>query len=296
MKIEHTEQSTPAKIKLYFMSELLKIQNQIKHADWPFIIQNFLIYFISIAVGLFFFSGTATIVFLFVLSTFFVIVTIFHIYRLLIKESNHLQYKAQCIQEIYSLLSPRAPLPSMTGWAATPELAVSVLKSIQKYRPETIVEIGSGVTTLISAYSLRQFDIAGQIISLDHDKLFAQRTMNELNLHDLSSFVDLRVAPLENIRINEKEWQWYSRDQLTFNRPIDMLIIDGPPVKTQKNARYPAIPVLYNELAENAVIIIHDTDRTSESESIDKWLHSYKNLTAEYQPTEKGITIIKKGF
>lgn len=278
------------------MTELLKIQNQIKHADWPFIIQNFLIYFICIAIGLYIFSGTSAIVFLFVLSTFFLIITLFHIYRLIKEEIEHLQYKNQCLQEIYTLLNPRAPLPSMTGWAATPELAVLTMKSIQKYRPETIVEIGSGVSTLISAYSLQKFDIDGQIISLDHDGIFAQKTVDELNLHKLSEYVDLRVAPLENIRIENKEWKWYSESQLTFQKTIDLLLVDGPPVKTQTNARYPAIPILYNHLAEKSVIIIHDSDRKSESESIENWLSTYKDLTAEYHSTEKGITIIKKGF
>ena len=93
-----------------------------------------------------------------------------------------------------------------------------------------------------------------------------------------------------------KKWTWYSADKLFFEKSIDLLLVDGPPFKTQKNARYPALPLLYKHLSDRAVIIIHDTDRKSESESIQQWIEEFSDLEIEQLNTEKGITLLKKGF
>ncbi|MDZ7755547.1 class I SAM-dependent methyltransferase [Rhodohalobacter sp.] len=278
------------------MTEIFSIQNKIKHADWPYILQTLFFYFVLVAVGRLIFSGMAFTIFLLTVTLFFIILSQFHIYRLWDAEREHLQHKTQVLNEIYKLLPIRAPLPSMTGWAATPELSSFLLKSIQKYRPATIVEIGSGVTTLISGYSLEKFNIDGKIISFDHDPQFAAKTMDEIKLHGLSDKVDIRIAPLEKVTIDNIEWEWYSTDKIKFDQPIDLLVVDGPPVKTQKNARYPALPLLYKYLSENAVVIMHDTNRVDESTIIKLWQEKFEDFTVEKFHTEKGITLLKRGF
>jgi len=278
------------------MTEIFSFQNKIKHADWPYILQTFFFYFVLVAVGRLVFSGVAYTIYLLTVTLFFIIISLFHIYRLQAAEREHLQYKTQILNEIYKLLPVRAPLPPMTGWAATPELSAFLLKTIQKYRPATIVEIGSGITTLISGYSLEKFNIDGKIISFDHDPLFASKTVDEIKLHGLSDKAEIRVAPLEKVTIENKEWLWYSTDKIKFDQSIDLVVVDGPPVKTQKNARYPAMPMLYKYLSENAVVIVHDTNRSEETAIINLWLEKFEDFTVEKFHTEKGITLLKRGF
>lgn len=277
------------------MADIFTFQNKIKHADWPYILQTFFFYFVFVAIGQLFFSGMAHTTYLIAVTLFFIIITIFHIYRLQVTEQEQLQYKMQCLNEIYELLPVRTPLPPMTGWAATPELSAFLLKTIQKYRPPTIVEIGSGVTTLISGYSLEKFNINGKIISFDHDSLFAEKTLEEIKLHGLSDKIEIRIAPLEKVTVEEEEWIWYSTEKFIFDQPIDLVVVDGPPVKTQKNARYPALPVLYKHLSKNAVVIMHDTNRAEESAIIKLWVEKYEDVTVENFNSEKGITLLKRG-
>jgi len=278
------------------MTEIFSFQNKIKHADWPYILQTFFFYFVLVAVGRLVFSGVAYTIYLLTVTLFFIIISLFHIYRLQAAEREHLQYKTQILNEIYKLLPVRAPLPPMTGWAATPELSAFLLKTIQKYRPATIVEIGSGITTLISGYSLEKFNIDGKIISFDHDPLFASKTVDEIKLHGLSDKAEIRVAPLEKVTIENEEWLWYSTDKIKFDQSIDLVVVDGPPVKTQKNARYPAMPLLYKYLSENAVVIMHDTNRSEESAIIKVWEEKFEDFSVEKFHTEKGITLLKRGF
>ncbi|TVR28058.1 MAG: class I SAM-dependent methyltransferase [Balneolaceae bacterium] len=265
---------------------------RIKHADWPYILQSFLVYFLLLTVSYFLLNQFLFFISLAVLSIFFIIITQFHLYRVQQNESEYLQYKIQCLNELYKLLPMRSPLPPMTGWAATPELAITVQKVVQKYKPDLIVETGSGVTTLIAAYSLEKHHPGGKIISLDHDPVYANKTRDEIKLHSLSDWAEVRTAPLEKMKIAKNDWIWYSTEAIHFHQPIDLLVIDGPPVKTQKNARYPALPVLYPYLAKKAVIIMHDTDRSSESSILKKWLDEYDDLTIQTLYGEKGITIL----
>ena len=278
------------------MELFISIQSKIKHADWPYILQNLGIFFFLVWVGTLFFEETLLLIYLLFLVLFYITVTQFHIYRLQRQEQEYQLYKYQCIADIHKVLPLTAPLPPMTGWAATPELASTVLKTVQKYKPNQIVELGSGVTTLISGYSLNEFHPSGRVISLDHDSVFAEKTRQEIALHGLEDKIDLRIAPLETHTISGKEWTWYSADQLHFDEPIDLLLVDGPPFKTQKNARYPALPLLFKHLSDRAVIIIHDTDRKSESESIQQWIDEFDDLQMERLDTEKGITLLRKGF
>ena len=276
------------------MTDLFKIQSKIKHADWPYILQGFFIYFVLIAAGIFLLTGVSFSIYLISISVFFVIVTLFHIYRLQVEESEHLQHKIQCINEIYTLLPVRAPLPSMTGWAATPELAVTVLKLIQSKKPSVVAELGSGVTTLISAYTLEKYYPDGKLVSLDHDSEYADITRYELNQHGLSKFVDLRTAPLKDADINSKKYRWYDTDACKFDDTIDLLVIDGPPVKTEKFARYPALLLLEPYLSKHCAIVLHDTKRKEESTIIEMWLDEYPGFTAEIKYTDKGITVLSR--
>ena len=276
------------------MSSLTNIQIKIKHADWPYILQSFLIYILLLILFYFILDALLFFISITILSVFFIIITQFHLYRVQHNESEHLQYKVQCINELYKLLPLRSPLPPMTGWAATPELAITVLQVIQKFKPNLIVEAGSGITTIVAAYSLEKFHPVGKIISLDHDQTYVNKTWNEIQLHSLSDRAEVRTAPLEEIKTDHRDWIWYSTDAIHFDQPIDMLVIDGPPVKTQKNARYPALPLLHQYLAPKAVIILHDTDRSSESEIIRKWQNEFEGLTIQTLYSEKGITILLK--
>ena len=56
-------------------------------------------------------------------------------------------------------------------------------------------------------------------------------------------------------------------DRLTTKDTIDLLIIDGPPVKTNQLARYPALPLLFSKLSKECIIILDDAARPSEQQA-----------------------------
>ena len=87
---------------------------------------------------------------------------------------------------------------------------------------------------------------------------------------------------------------WYESTFLKeINQKIDLLIIDGPSRIINKNARYPAIPLLNNYFSDKIIILIDDGNRRDDSQTIKKWLDEFDEFKSEYIGTEKGAFILK---
>lgn len=194
---------------------------------------------------------------------------------------------------LFSTLKFRYPLPPMRVWAISPDFANTLISLIRECKPKVVLEIGSGVSTLISAYCLEE-NKAGVLVSLDHEKQFAARSIANVAKHGLQNISAIRYAPLKKVLIQNKSWLWYDTDQLQYLKSIDMVIIDGPPDRTQKLARYPALPILFPLLSDDAVILLDDADRPDETEIVKRWLREFHDFSLEIIGTEKGAAILRR--
>ena len=199
--------------------------------------------------------------------------------------------------EIYTTLvnalNIEKPLPgsnSLDGFAANPDLLFLIYDTIKKYKPNVIVEAGSGISTLISAYSLKKIS-QGQIISLDHDKHFSSIITSEIDKHSLNDYAQVLHAPL--ISYPKNKFQWYDIIGLDKIDTIDLLTIDGPPVNSSNNARYPALPLLFEKLHKGSIIIIDDANRKYERKIFEMWKNEFNNIEFNYIENSKGACIIK---
>lgn len=230
---------------------------------------------------------------IFILTTYIILTTQFHLYRSTAKDLENHQKKIQAYFSLFSMVDFKASLPYMTSWAATPELALITLDKIQQNKPDHIVEIGSGISTIISSYGLKQ-NGKGAILSLDHDATYAEKTRNQLEKHGVNNVAQVKHCPLVSYEMDGSKWQWYDLSSVILPEKIDMVLIDGPPVKTNKHARYPALPLLAENLGEECTIIIHDAHRPSETEILEKWQALFPDFSLEIMNTEKGIAILRR--
>ena len=69
---------------------------------------------------------------------------------------------------------------------------------------------------------------------------------------------------------------------------------DGPPRRTQKLARYPALPLLFDHLRDGAIIIVDDGARADEQEIMQLWQRGFGCITHEYLEMEKGAFLVCK--
>jgi predicted O-methyltransferase YrrM len=140
-------------------------------------------------------------------------------------------------------LTDQVPL-NVDDWAIPAETCERLVHEIMTRRPRTILECGSGTSTVVMAACLRSFGIDGHIYSLDHESTYAERTRLQLGLAGLTDYATVITAPLTPHAVDGRSIRWYDFDPSEYlDQPIELLFVDGPPWDTDHLARLPAVPV-----------------------------------------------------
>lgn len=205
--------------------------------------------------------------------------------------STHQQ--EQALASLTNILSLNAPLPAFRSWNAAPDLAAILCETILVHKPKLMVEVGGGLSSIIAGYTMERVG-EGQDVAFDHLAEFAGKTAGNVCTHQLEGRVSVRHAPLKPVEINGRTWLWYDLAQFEDLHDIDLLFIDGPPNSTQTLARYPALPLLFDRLSEDAVIILDDANRVMERRAVKMWLEEFPDLTAERLLTKRGGVILRR--
>lgn len=190
-------------------------------------------------------------------------------------------------------LQPRFAFPPIDGSAIAPDLALTLVAQIHERRPSLILELGSGVSTLISGYMVQR-NQHGRVVSIEHELRYLKRTESAVRLHGLSDCVELIHAPLAAYDGDHQQLTWYDTsfvDRLG-ERSVDMLFVDGPPATIGRLARFPALPALRRSLSENAVILVDDAHRPDEREMVQQWLQAFPELEEQWLNTHKGAALL----
>ena len=191
--------------------------------------------------------------------------------------------QTEALQQLLALLKLNAPIPPTRSWAASPDLLLMIADLVRTHEPQLVVELGSGVSTLIIAKSG-----AGKVISIDNSEEFADKTRALLKAHEVGG-VEVRVAPLTP---HVAGLEWYDTTLLQDLKEIDLLIVDGPPGSKNPNARRPAHMELINKLSPHAIIVIDDVNRDGERELAESFASALPNHVLTIYPHEKGTAII----
>ena len=193
----------------------------------------------------------------------------------------------------------RHPLPAMGRWAVSPDFARILVDVILDRKPGLILELGSGVSTLLCGYCLER-NGHGTIVSVEHEDQYVRATVENVRKHRLDPFVRVIHAPLRDITLRKRSYSWYDKHSIVDeigSQKVDILIVDGPPAKIGKETRYPAIPRLFDRLADRAIVLVDDAGRPDERKIVRRWVRKFPTLTLDYlRWTEKGTAILKRGL
>lgn len=185
--------------------------------------------------------------------------------------------------QLNSLLNFTAPIPATRGWAGSPDLLLTIAHTVKSKKPALVVELGSGVSTLVSAKSG-----AKKVISFDGSQEYAGKTRELLAAHKVRG-VEVRYSPLAPFKEGAP---WYSPDSFKDIKKIDVLIIDGPQGGEHTFARYPALEVLLSKLSPKAIIILDDVKREGERKLAEDFAAALPKHTLTILEHEKGTAII----
>ncbi|MFN8771074.1 MAG: class I SAM-dependent methyltransferase [Neisseriaceae bacterium] len=187
----------------------------------------------------------------------------------------------------------RADLPELGKYTISEDFASILIDEILTNQPKVIVEAGSGVSTILSAYCIEK-NCYGKVYSLEHIAQYVEETRNMITQHQLNANnINIIHSPLVTYEFGQEKFNWYSLEKFPNNLTIDLLIVDGPPRTTGKMARYPIIPLFSPYLSSKATIILDDAKRDDEKEIANRWLREYPSLNAKVYNTQKGAILFK---
>lgn len=194
-----------------------------------------------------------------------------------------------------ALLRPRRSLPSMRGMAISPDFASLLVDTLQTLRPRTIVELGCGVSTIVSSYVMEGMPGEAKLVSIDHDSTFSNICRAQLQQHGFSNKTQIYDCPLVRHTLSDQQWQFYDLSRAELPDQIDLLVIDGPPEWIQPMSRYPAVPLLFSRLSPHATILLDDAGRPDERKAVERWLGEFAGLQHRFVELEKGASVITRG-
>jgi predicted O-methyltransferase YrrM len=202
--------------------------------------------------------------------------------------------QTQPLLELARALPTRRPLPALRGFAIAPDTALWLVELLRRERPKLVVETGSGVSTLVIAYTLEQLGDGGRVIALDHDARYAAASRALVAAHGLSAIATVIDAALEPVEVRGGRHRWYATRALDDVGTIDLVFDDGPPRHVGDMLRYASLHVLAPKLATAGVFVL-DVVGEEERRVLARWQAELPDWHHEHVATKKGNVVITKG-
>lgn len=201
------------------------------------------------------------------------------------------------------------------GWPISPDIGVFLLEKMRSRNYDLIIEFGSGTSTVLFAKAVEVMSgktqksvlpkvLKTEILTFEHNQHYHEQTGRMLQMRKLAGYVNLVHAPLIDWKDESDAYLYYDCRSVLNGlaekykaRKIKILVlVDGPPGATCKNARYPAIPHIFNALGKHSIdIVLDDASRSEEKATIELWRNFWKSRSIKMTELsisgEKGIYI-----
>lgn len=177
---------------------------------------------------------------------------------------------------------PDDALPHLGSWKADTGLLHRIVDTILEHRPQMVVELGAGASTLVVAQSMKIAGSGGRLVSFDQHGDFVGAVRNWLEDHDLKA--DVRHAPLV---AHGGLWSglWY--DLVGVPDRIDLLLIDGPPWALGPTIREGAAR-LFSRISVGGIVMLDDAARPGERLVARHWRRDWPQFDWTLLPGIKG--------
>lgn len=166
-------------------------------------------------------------------------------------------------------------LPNLGSWKADTRFLMHITDAIEALRPQVVVELGCGASSLIIAKALSLHG-GGRLVSFDQHADFTASTGSWLAGHGLAA--DMRHAPLGT---PPGDWPglWYQLEDVPA--AIDLLVIDGPPWALHPLVRG-AAESLFPRLSNRAMVLLDDAARPGERLVARRWRQRWPAMRFDY--------------
>jgi predicted O-methyltransferase YrrM len=186
--------------------------------------------------------------------------------------------QVEAVVQMYTALGGQSLTPLSGRWAMDPIGLMALVHHVDQHRPGLVLELGGGTSTVWLQRALSRH-AGGRLVSVDHDGRFLDATRTWLADEPGSGLAQVRHAPLEAMEVSGRLTSWYQPGSFDDLVGIDMLIVDGPPQSVGPWARFPALPLLVDRLADEAWIVLDDAERPDERRIVEAWLEEIPGLS-----------------
>lgn len=153
---------------------------------------------------------------------------------------------------------------------------------LAKHRPKRILELGSGMSTLVFAkyIELCTDTVRPRFVSIDHDAEWLGITATRVEELRLVSYVSLQQVSVQPLIT---DGPFHGRPSYGLNCDVlenylgspDLIFIDGPPSTIGRSATFPAI---FPMLKGSSNVLVDDASRTAETEMMAEWVKHFEGL------------------
>jgi predicted O-methyltransferase YrrM len=195
----------------------------------------------------------------------------------------------------------RGPYLPWGSGAMRPAGLVMVCNDIVLGDRRRVVELGSGLSTVLLARLLAQRGGAFALVAVEHDAGWARWVREQLEREGIGEHVTVIDAPLTARAVAPDGLLWYDEAALAAGLDgalgagaIDLLVVDGPPAYAagQGLGRYPALPALRGRLAPGATVVLDDVERPGEQDVLHRW-ESETDLVFQRHAGTAGIALAR---
>jgi predicted O-methyltransferase YrrM len=183
---------------------------------------------------------------------------------------------------------PLDALPNLGSWKADTGLLNFITDTILEMRPNSIVELGAGASTLVASRALSLSGSGGRLVSFDQHADFVDATRLWLGQHGEKA--DIRHSPLASSTGEYKDL-WYDLSGVPDH--IDLLLIDGPPWALNPLIRSHA-QSLFNRMTPGGMVILDDAARPGERVVARQWSKHWPEFDWAFTAKGKGILVGRK--
>lgn len=167
---------------------------------------------------------------------------------------------------------PGDALPNLGSWKADTALLRLIVDYIEAHQPQSVVELGAGASTLVTAQALKLHG-GGRLTSFDQHGDFVDATRQWLAEHGLQA--DMHMAGLVP---SPGDWPGYWYDLHHLPDRIDLLTVDGPPWAIHPFVRG-AADTLFDRIAIGGTVMLDDAARPGERVVARRWSEKWPNFS-----------------
>jgi hypothetical protein len=168
-------------------------------------------------------------------------------------------------------LFPDATILPFTTFSLNPNTILHIINDIQINNRKSIIEFGSGISTVILAKFIVDNKLDAKIISIEDNKSWCDFIASQLEKYNCNQVVNLHHIPLVN---NSSEVLWYDKNEVTKvvnNEKFDLIIVDGPSGGLGVKSRKSVFPLLLENLDNQFIIFLDDVRRINENQILEEW-------------------------